>query len=74
MKHHMQLTFRPTLPSPFDSETMWVKGDIVLTVALKRLRFLFSHWADGQRVYDVRELDQRVFAQVQQCVRAGLGL
>jgi|TARA_R110002051_G_scaffold314276_1_gene391171 mRNA interferase MazF len=72
--HHMQVSFDPTLPAPYDSPHMWVKGDIVLTVAFHRLRLLFSGWEEGQRVYDVRVLEPDIFDQVKDCVRAGLGL
>jgi hypothetical protein len=53
---------------------MWVKGDIVLTVAFHRLRLLFAGWNGGQRVYDVRVLDEQTMENVRDCVRAGIGL
>lgn len=74
LPHHMQLTLDPPLPHPYEEPTMWVKGDIVLTVAFHRLRLLFSEWNGGQRVYDVRILDDVTMADVRDCVRAGLGL
>lgn len=74
LPHHMQITFAPPLPQPYESPTVWVKGDLVLTVAFHRLRLLFAGWAQGQRVYDVRVLDAPTFAAVRDCVRAGLGL
>ena len=74
LPHHMQLEFDPPLPRPYEEPFVWVKGDIVLTVAFHRLRLLFSRWDAGQRVYDVRVLDPITFQQVQQCVRLGLGL
>ena len=74
LPHHMQLTFDPPLPHPYSSPIMWLKGDIVLTVAFHRLRLLFSRWEDGQRVYDVRVLDAATLEEVRQCVRRGLGL
>lgn len=64
----------PPLPHPYGNRLMWVKADIVLTVAFHRLRLLFSHTEGGQRVYDVRVLDPHTFQRVQDCVRAGLGL
>lgn len=70
----MELVLDPPLPAPYQSERMWVKADIVLTVAFHRLRLLFSHKDGGQRVYDVRVLDDDTFGRVQACVRAGLGL
>jgi mRNA interferase MazF len=74
MPHHMEITFDPPLPDPYDSPTAWLKGDIVLTIAFHRLRLLFDRWNGGQRVYDVRVLDAATFRRVQACVRAGLGL
>lgn len=53
---------------------MWVKGDVVLTVAFHRLRLLFSGWEGGQRLYDVRVLDDATMARVKECVRHGIGL
>lgn len=72
--HHMQVHFDPIFPHPYEERSMWVKGDIVLTVAFHRLRLLFAKWDGGQRVYDVRVLEPQVLADVRQCVRAGLGL
>lgn len=73
-RHHMQITFDPPLPNPYESPTVWVKGDIVLTVAFHRLRLLFSGWSGGQRVYDIRVLDTATLERVKGCVRAGLSL
>lgn len=74
LPHHMQITLDPPLPHPYSSPTMWLKGDIVLTVAFRRLRHLFDGKQEGQRVYDVRVLDPAVFENVKACVRAGVGL
>lgn len=70
----MQIGFDPARPAPYDSPVMWLKGDVVLTVAFRRLRLLFSRWEDGQRAYDVRVLDADTFEKVRGCVRSGLGL
>ncbi|WP_458183732.1 type II toxin-antitoxin system PemK/MazF family toxin [Bradyrhizobium sp. 14AA] len=72
--YHLKLTLDPPLPEPFENPEMWVKGDIVLTVAFHRLRLLFSGWNSGQRVYDVRILDDGTLEKVRDCVRNGLGL
>jgi len=72
--YHTKLKFDPPLPEPYDSSEMWVKGDIVLTVAFHRLRLLFSGWNSGQRVYDVRVLEPEALERVKVCVRNGLGL
>lgn len=74
LPHHLLIAVDPVLPRPYDSPTMWLKGDIVLTIAFHRLRLLQSGWDHGQRVYDVRVLEPAVMDQVRACVRAGLGL
>lgn len=74
LKHHLQLVLDPPLPDPYSSPVMWVKGDIVLTVAFHRLRLLHSGKAAGKRKYDVRVLEPQVFAAVKAYVREGLGL
>ena len=74
LAHHMVIRFDPPLPHPYSAPLVWLKGDIILTVAFHRLRLLFAKWSDGQRVYDVRVLDRDIFAKVQACVRCGLGL
>jgi mRNA interferase MazF len=74
LPHHMQISFDPVLPAPYSEPKMWLKGDIVLTVAFHRLRLLFSGWNAGQRVYDVRILDPQTLEKVRVCVRHGLGL
>jgi mRNA interferase MazF len=74
LAHHLQIVLDPPLPDPYSSPQMWVKADIMLTVAFHRLRLLFSKWEGGQRVYDVRVLAPEVLEQVRDCVRSGLGL
>ncbi len=73
-EHHLKLSFAKPLPRPYDEPSMWVKGDIVLTVALHRLRLLFARKDGGQRIYDVRILDHDTMERVRACVRAGLGI
>lgn len=70
----MQIELNPPLPYPYSAPLMWVKGDMVLTVAFHRLRLLYSGKQGGQRIYDIRILDPSTFNQVKQCVRNGLGL
>lgn len=74
LPHHMEVALDPPLPHPYSSPKMWLKGDIVLTVAFHRLRLLFAGRDQGQRVYDVRVLDADTFERVRACVRSGLGL
>ena len=73
--YHHRLTFDPPLPPPFDSPNMWVKGDMVLTVAFHRLRHLFRDKdEEGKRIYDIRVLSEDDFLAVQKCVIKGLGM
>lgn len=75
MSHHLKIRLDPPLPPPYDNPEMWVKADIVLTVAFHRLRFLFSGKdSGGNRQYDVRMLDAETLRKVRDCVKAGLGL
>ena len=72
---HYLLTLDPPLPQPYDSKEMWVKGDVVLTVAFHRLRFLNAGKDDdGRRIYDIRQLEDAEFAEIQRCVMRGLGM
>lgn len=70
----MEIHLDPPLPDPYSEPRMWLKGDIVLTVAFHRLRLLFSRWEGGERVYDVRVLDEATMDRVRACVRAGIGV
>jgi uncharacterized protein YifN (PemK superfamily) len=74
LQHHLKLELDPPLPDPYANPVMWVKADIVLTVAFHRLRLLHGRRADGKRFYDVRVLEPNVLADIKACVRAGLGL
>lgn len=75
LPHHMELTLNPVLPHPYSEPRMWLKGDILLTVAFHRLKHLHTgEWNNGQRVYDIRVIDAETLERVRTCVRAGLGL
>ncbi len=47
LPHHMQICFDPPLPPPYSNPVAWLKGDIVLTVAFRRLRYLFAGHGKG---------------------------
>lgn len=74
MGHHCVIQLDPPLPAPYTSPTMWVKADMVLTVAFHRLRLPFSGWQGGQRLYDIRVITPIELEQVKDCVRSALGL
>ena len=73
--YHHRLELDPPLPAPYDNPVMWVKGDIVLTVAFHRLRLLFDGKdEEGNRLYDQRVLEANELRVIQQCVVRGLGM
>jgi mRNA interferase MazF len=73
--HHMLWKPSKRLPRPYDAPEMWIKADIVLTVAFHRLRLPFlAKDQSGTRIYDVRVMNEADFEKLKGCVRAGLGL
>jgi uncharacterized protein YifN (PemK superfamily) len=62
------------LPDPYSALTHWVKGDMVYSVALRRLN-LFKLGKDdsGKRQYEYVSLTPEQLADVEQCVLNGLG-
>ena len=74
LAHHRLLRLEPQLPAPYDAPETWAKGDIVLTVALLRLRHLYARHDRSERVYDLRVFDPATFKRVPASVGAGLGL
>lgn len=74
MDHHCRISLDPPLPHPYTARQMWVKADMVLTVAFHRLRLPYVGKAYGQRVYDVRQVSVAELAAIRECVRSALGL
>jgi uncharacterized protein YifN (PemK superfamily) len=73
--YHMKLCFDPPLPSPYDSDYKWVKGDMLYTVSFGRLGFPFiGKDGDGKRQYDKRIVSKEELSAIQQCLLAGLGI
>lgn len=73
--YHYQLTVAPTLPPPYDSPQMWVKGDMVYTLSTDRMSLPFlGKDGSGKRQYIQRQVDAADFAEIQRCVLNGLGM
>lgn len=72
---HLEIELNPPLPFPYSSPKMWVKADIILTVAFHRLRYLGEQSRDenGDRIYDYRVLEGDVMEKIFSCVMNGLG-
>jgi hypothetical protein len=53
---------------------MWVKADMVLTVAYHRLKLLHAgRGADGDRLYDIRNVGEEKLEEIRACIRHALG-
>ncbi|MBD8878582.1 type II toxin-antitoxin system PemK/MazF family toxin [Roseibium polysiphoniae] len=65
----------PPLPFPYDSQRMWVKADMVMCVAFHRLKLLHAGKdGDGQRIYDIRVLDDDKIVEIKECIKHSLGM
>lgn len=68
------LDLAPPLPWPYDAPRMWVKADMVLTVAYHRLKLLHAGRApDGDRLYDIRNVGDEKLEEIRACIRHALG-
>lgn len=75
LSYHCELSVNPPLPSPWSSETMWVKGDMVYAVAFHRLDLIRTGKdALGQRTYLDTPLPAEDIRRVRCCVLSALGL
>ncbi len=74
---HCTITLKTPLPKPFDSPTMWVKGDMLQTVAFSRLDLPGPFVTDpsiGKRNYLTICLEPTQLRSVYECVLHGIGL
>lgn len=73
--YHLEIFFTPSLPYPYESDSKWLKGDMVYAVSFSRLNLLcIGTDASGKRTYDIRVLDDVVMRKVEDCVLNGLGI
>ena len=72
--HHCRITINQPLPK-FPATEMWVKADMIATVAFERLD-LFRTDRDqyGRRKYLQPKISEADFERVQACIKAALGL
>ena len=69
------LDLDPPLPWPYNSPRMWVKADMIMCVAFHRLKLLEKGKdASGERIYDVRVLDDDTMGRIRACVLVSLGM
>lgn len=74
MPYHRQIDVRPSLPSPWASDGIWVKGDMLYAVSYARLDFFRMKSADGLHTYVVPSLTAAQMAEVRRCILESLGL
>ncbi len=72
---HRQINLRPRLPEPWDSDGIWIKGDMVNAVGFHRLDFIRAgKGPDGKRKYHYQALNNDLVTIIRQCVLNGIGL
>jgi mRNA interferase MazF len=74
MPYHAELEIKPRLPPPYDSDKMWVKGDMIYAVGFHRLDLVRTGKdRGGKRMYRFNILTAEQM-EVRACVLHGLGL
>ena len=74
MPYHYQLTINPVLPEPYNHEFHWVKADMIYSVSFARLYMFNKKDAQGNRIYDVRKIDDNDLIAIQKCILNSIGL
>ncbi|MAW99550.1 MAG: hypothetical protein CMN72_07855 [Sphingomonas sp.] len=74
MPYHCQIDIRPQLPAPFQSDGIWVKGDMVNSVGFHRLDLIRLGTSNGKRQYLYDPIDADTLRRIRQCVLHGMGM
>jgi uncharacterized protein YifN (PemK superfamily) len=75
MPYHCQIDLRPELPEPWESDDVWVKGDMINTVGFHRLDFFrLGKETDGRRRYLYTPLSNDNIKRIRSCVLRAIGL
>ena len=75
MQYHCQIDLRPNLPGHWQSDGVWVKGDMVNAVGFHRLDFLrLGKDGQGKRIYLYEPLSNENIKKIRTCVLRGMGL
>ncbi len=75
MPYHCQIDLRPPLPPPFQSESIWVKGDMINAVSFHRLDLIrLGKNPDGKRKYLYKPLCPDTIRRIRVCVLHAMGL
>jgi mRNA interferase MazF len=75
MPYHCKIDIRPKLPLPWDSDGIWVKGDMIYSIGFHRLDLIrLGKDRDGRRVYRMDTISDEQMKIVKCCVLRGLGM
>jgi uncharacterized protein YifN (PemK superfamily) len=75
MPYHAQIDINPPLPHYFESNGLWVKGDMVNAVGFHRLDFIRTGKdLGGKRTYYYQTISEEQIKLVQSCILRAMGL
>ncbi len=75
MPYHCQIDLRPRLPEPWQSDGVWVKGDMVNAVGFHRLDLIrLGKDRNGKRRYLYDPLSAETIREIRACVLRAIGL
>jgi len=75
MAYHAEIKLPFKLPPPFDSETMWIKGDMVNTVGFHRIELIrLGKDKSGKRQYLTTPVGAELLLVAHHCLLNSLGL
>lgn len=73
LPHHFQLQIEPALPNPYSATNVWVKCDMIYTVAAHRLCLPWYRDAGGERRYVNQYVSDDDLQVIQRCLLSSLG-
>ena len=75
MQYHAQINLLPKLPGPWESDGIWIKGDMVNSVAFRRLDLIrLGKSTDGKRIYLLEPLSDDNIKIIRYCILRAIGL
>jgi mRNA interferase MazF len=75
MQYHRKIDLHPKLPPPWQSDGIWVKGDMVNAVGFHRLDFIrLGKDRTGKRVYLYDPLSAQNIKIIRECVLRAIAL
>lgn len=75
MPYHAQINIRPLLPGNYDSDGLWIKGDMVNAVGFHRLDLIRTGKNEaGKRTYYYHTATEEQMKIVEACILRAIGL